>query len=91
MGDLRYKKDLDEQKGKVGNLDSPKMPFDYGSREYGTVPPDEKRARFQWVSEVAYKNVHRIVSRGYDTSEVMEEGYGVVDMLFKKNRCSITS
>jgi citrate synthase len=82
MGDLTYKKDLDEQKGKVGNLDSPKMPFDYGNREYGTVPPDEKRARFQWVSEVAYKNVHRIVSRGYDTSEVMEEGYGVVDMLF---------
>jgi citrate synthase len=34
------------------------------------------------VSEVAYKNVHRIVSRGYDTTEVMEEGYGVVDMLF---------
>jgi citrate synthase len=82
MGDLTYKKDLDEQKGKVGNLDSPKMPFDYGSREYGTVAPDEKRARFQWVSEIAYKNVHRIVSRGYDTSEVMEEGYGVVDMLF---------
>jgi citrate synthase len=82
MGDLTYKKDLDEQKGKVGNLDSPKMPFDYGRREYGTVPLDEKRAQFQWVSEVAYKNVHRIVSRGYDTSEVMEEGYGVVDMLF---------
>jgi citrate synthase len=82
MGNLTYKKDLDEEKGKVGNLDSPKMPFDYSNREYGTVPPDDKRARFQWVSEVAYKNVHRIVSRGYDTSEVMEEGYGVVDMLF---------
>jgi citrate synthase len=46
------------------------------------VPLDTKRAPFQWVSEVAYKNVHRIVSRGYDTTEVMEEGYGVVDMLF---------
>jgi len=51
-------------------------------REYGTVPLDTQRAPFQWVSEVAYKNVHRIVSRGYDTTEVMEEGYGVVDMLF---------
>ena len=46
MGDLTYKKDLDEEKGKVGNLDSPKMPFDYSNREYGTVPLDEKRARF---------------------------------------------
>ena len=58
------------------------MPFDYSKREYGTVPPDTTRAPFQWVSEVAYKNVHRIVSRGYDTTEVMEQGYGVVDMLF---------
>jgi len=58
------------------------MPFDYSKREYGTVPLDTKRAPFQWVSEIAYKNVHRIVSRGYDTTEVMEQGYGVVDMLF---------
>ncbi|MBW7990148.1 MAG: hypothetical protein FVQ84_09065, partial [Planctomycetes bacterium] len=35
-----------------------------------------------WVSEVAYKNVHRIVSRGYDTTELVEEGYGLVDILF---------
>jgi citrate synthase len=75
MGDLK-------KKAKIGNLNSPKMPFDYSSREYGTVPLDTKRAPFQWVSEVAYKNVHRIVSRGYDTTEVMEEGYGMVDMLF---------
>ena len=75
MGDLKKKE-------KIGNLDSPKMPFDYSKREYGTVALDTKRAPFQWVSEVAYKNVHRIVSRGYDTSEVMEEGYGLVDMLF---------
>ena len=72
---------LGDKKG-IGNLDSPKMPFDYSKREYGTVPLDTTRAPFQWVSEVAYKNVHRIVSRGYDTTELMEQGYGVVDMLF---------
>lgn len=75
--------DLGDKKG-IGNLDSPKMPFDYSTREYGTVPLDTsgKRKPFQWVSEVAYKNVHRIVARGYCTTELMEEGYGVVDMLF---------
>jgi citrate synthase len=31
---------------------------------------------------VAYKNKHRIVARGYDTTELMEEGYGLVDLLF---------
>ncbi len=41
-----------------------------------------KRDRFQWVSEVAYKNVHRIVARGYDTTELVEQGYGLTDMLF---------
>lgn len=82
MGNLTEKPELNEKKGKIGNLDSPKNPFDYMKREYGTVPLDTRRAPFQWVSEVAYKNVHRIVSRGYDTTEVMEEGYGVVDMLF---------
>ncbi len=77
MGNLGDKKN-------IGNLDSPKMPFDYSAREYGTVPLDTsgKRAPFQWVSEVAYKNVHRIVTRGYDTTELMEEGYGIVDVLF---------
>ena len=82
MGNLTDKPELNAKKGKIGNLDSPKNPFDYSKREYGTVPLDTKRAPFQWVSEVAYKNVHRIVARGYDTTEVMEEGYGVVDMLF---------
>ena len=77
MGNLGHKKG-------IGNLDSPKMPFDYSTREYGTVPLDTsgKRAPFQWVSEVAYKNVRRIVARGYDTTELMEEGYGIVDVLF---------
>ena len=73
MGDL---------KKKIGNLDDPRMPFNYAEREYGTVPRDTERAPFQWVSEVAYKNVHRIVSRGYDTTELMEQGYGMVDVLF---------
>ncbi len=73
--------DLGDKKG-IGNLDDPKMPFDYSKREYGTVPLDDKRAPFQWTSEVAYKNVHRIVARGYDTTEFVEEGYGVVDLLF---------
>lgn len=82
MGNLTEKPELNAKKGKIGNLDSPKNPFDYMKREYGTVPLDTERAPFQWVSEVAYKNVHRIVSRGYDTTEVMEEGYGIVDMLF---------
>jgi len=70
-----------DKKG-IGNLDNPNMPYDYASREYGTVSPDGKRAPFRWVSEVAYKNVHRIVARGYDTTELMEQGYGVVDLLF---------
>ena len=82
MGNLTDKPELNEKKGKICNLDSPKNPFDYSKRQYGTVPLDTDRAPFQWVSEVAYKNVHRIVSRGYDTTEVMEEGYGIVDMLF---------
>ena len=75
---------IEEQKKgrKIGNLDDPRNPYDYSKREYGTVPLDKKRASFQWVSEVAYKNVHRIVSRGYDSTELVEEGYGVVDILF---------
>lgn len=77
MGDLTPA----DKKG-IGNLDDPGLPFNYSEREYGTVPIDETRARFQWVSEVAYKNVHRIVARGYDTTELMEEGYGMTDLLF---------
>jgi len=74
MGDLKKKV--------VGNLGDPKLPYDYATRPYGTLPMDTTRPPFQWVSEVAYKNVHRIVARGYDTTEVMEQGYGLVDMLF---------
>lgn len=75
MGNLRKKRE-------IGNLGDARMPYDYYKREYGTVPPDTKRESFRWVSEIAYKNVHRIVARGYDTTELMEEGYGMVDMLF---------
>jgi hypothetical protein len=86
MGYLDQKKtdelnNLKKERG-IGNLASEKNPFDYHAREYGTMPPDTKRAPFQWVSEVSYKNTHRIVARGYDTTELMEEGYGVVEVLF---------
>ena len=66
----------------IGNLGDPKLPYDYSKREYGTVPADTKRKPFRWVSEVAYKNVHRIVARGYDTTELVEAGYGLVDIIF---------
>jgi citrate synthase len=72
----------DIEKKAVGNLGDPKLPYDYAERPYGTLPMDTTRPPFQWVSEVAYKNVYRIVARGYDTTEVMEQGYGLVDMLF---------
>ena len=71
-----------DNKQTIGNLQHPGLPYDYTQREYGTVPLDPARAPFQWVSEVAYKNVHRIVARGFDTTEVMEQGYGLTDMLF---------
>jgi citrate synthase len=75
MGDIKKKK-------VIGNLGDPRLPYDYSTRPYGTVPEDTTRPRLQWVSEIAYKNTYRIVSRGYDTTELMEAGYGLVDMLF---------
>lgn len=66
----------------MGNLDDPRLMYKYRTRERGCIPPDTSRQPFQWVSEVAYKNVHRIVSRGYDTTELVEEGYGLTDVLF---------
>lgn len=74
MGDLKKKV--------IGNLGDPRLPYDYANRPYGTVPLDTTRPPFQWVSEVAYKNVYRIVARGYDTTELVEQGYGLIDMLF---------
>ncbi len=74
MGDLKKKV--------IGNLGDPQLPYDYSNRPYGTVPEDTTRPPFRWVSEIAYKNMHRIVARGYDTTELMEAGYGLVDLLF---------
>ncbi len=70
------------EKKVIGNLGDPRLPYDFTDREFGTIPTDTTRPRFRWVSEVAYKNVHRIVARGYDTTELVEQGYGLVDMLF---------
>ena len=68
----------------MGNLDDPRLRYDYHNREHGTVQPDpdSKREPFRWLSEVAYKNVHRIVARGYDTTELVEAGYGLADVIF---------
>lgn len=66
----------------MDNLDDPRLMYNYRNREHGCIPHDTKRAPFQWVSEVAYKNVHRIVARGYDTTELVEKGYGLTDVLF---------
>jgi citrate synthase len=74
MGDLKKKP--------IGNLSDPRLPYDYMNRPYGTLPMDTTRSPFRWVSEVAYKNAHRIVARGYDTTELMEQDYGLVDVLF---------
>jgi len=74
MGDLNKKV--------IGNLNDPRLPYDYDKRPYGTVPLDTTRPQFQWVSEVAYKNAYRIVARGYDTTHLVELGYGLVDILF---------
>jgi len=64
-----------------GNLADSRLRFDYTNREIGTLPEDN-RAGFKWASEVAYKNIHRIVTRGYDTTELVEAGYGMNDVIF---------
>lgn len=66
----------------MGSLDDKRLRYDYKNREYGIVPPDTTRAPFRWLSEVAYKNIHRIVARGYDTTELVEAGYGLIDVIF---------
>lgn len=70
------------EENRIGNLSDPKLPYDYMNREHGTVEADASRHPFRWVSEIAYKNIHRIVTRGYDTTELVEEGYGVIDVMF---------
>jgi citrate synthase len=89
MGDLMDEKVKDKKA--IGNLGDPGLPYDYSNRPYGTEPLDSKRAPFQWVSEVAYKNRHRIVTRGYDTTELMEQGYGLPDVLFVNFQSRIPS
>ncbi len=86
MGAVKYSDDRIAQmkfvkRPTIGNLANPKLKFDYTNREIGTIPIDNREG-FKWVSEVAYKNIHRIVARGYDTTELVEAGYGVCDMLF---------
>ena len=41
-----------------------------------------KRAPFRWHSTISYKLVYKIVSRGYDTTELVEKGYGIADLIF---------
>jgi hypothetical protein len=65
----------------VGNLADPRLRYNYLNREIGTLPPDNRES-FRWVSELAYKNIHRIVTRGWCTTELAEAGYGIVDFLF---------
>jgi len=79
MGDIKNRA---KKKKLPGNLYDKRLIYNYETREYGTIPPDTSREQFRWVSEVAYKNVHRIVARGYDTTELVEAGYGFADMLF---------
>ena len=66
----------------MGTLDDPRLRYDYKKRERGTVAPDTERQQFRWVSEVSYKNLHRIVTRGFDTTELVEAGYGIEDVIF---------
>jgi citrate synthase len=41
-----------------------------------------ERDPFKWHSTISYKLVDKIVSRGYDTTEIVEKGYGLADMVF---------
>ncbi len=44
----------------------------------GTV----EREPFRWHSAISYKLVDKIVTRGYDTTELVEKGYGLADVIF---------
>jgi citrate synthase len=41
-----------------------------------------EREPFKWHSTISYKLVDRIVTRGYDTTELVEKGYGIADIIF---------
>ncbi|MFB0506012.1 MAG: citrate/2-methylcitrate synthase [Thermodesulfobacteriota bacterium] len=45
----------------------------------GTV---KGREPFRWHSTISYKTVPKIVTRGYDTTELVEKGYGFADVIF---------
>ncbi len=45
----------------------------------GTV---KGREPFRWHSTISYKTVPKIVTRGYDTTELVEKGYGFADIIF---------
>jgi hypothetical protein len=41
-----------------------------------------EREPFKWHSTISYKLVDKIVTRGYDTTELVEKGYGIADLIF---------
>jgi citrate synthase len=41
-----------------------------------------ERKPFRWHSTISYKLVDKIVTRGYDTTELVEKGYGIADLIF---------
>ncbi len=41
-----------------------------------------EREPFRWHSTISYKLVDKIVTRGYDTTELVEKGYGLADVIF---------
>ena len=45
----------------------------------GTV---KEREPFHWHSTISYKTVPKIVTMGYDTTELVEKGYGFADIIF---------
>lgn len=46
------------------------------------MEPVRERKPFRWVSRVAYKTIDKIVTRGYNTTELVEKGYGLGDIIF---------
>lgn len=46
------------------------------------VKPTREKEPFRWCSTISYKTVSNIVARGYDTTRLVEEGYGIADILF---------
>jgi len=51
----------------------------------------KERKPFRWVSTVAYKTIEKIVTRGYNTTELVEKGYGLTDIIFVDYQSRIPS